>query len=70
MTIWLQIHGDLYLICDDSKLYKLVKMNEVLELVGIIELELDLSGMQLVLKLIESILAQLKHNDGKKFHGH
>jgi hypothetical protein len=45
-------------------------MNEVLELVGIIELELDLSGMQLVLKLIESILAQLKHNDGKKFHGH
>jgi hypothetical protein len=45
-------------------------MNEVLELVGIIELELDISGMQLVLKLIESILVQLKHNDGKKFHGH
>jgi hypothetical protein len=44
-------------------------MNEVYELVGIMERELDLNGMQQVSKHIKNILVQPKHNDGKRFRG-
>jgi hypothetical protein len=63
------ILGGQFLMFDDSNLYKWVVMNELMVHDGLIDMELDHNGPQIVLRRILNMRVQHRENDGLKENG-